>query len=64
MDELALPPVGSIWYISGHHWKIIAHTEKEGEPAIRVKPAKKRKPTFTWIWRLCVHSATYSGLNE
>ena len=50
MDEL--PALKSRWYIGGGHWEVIAHTMKEGEPAVQCRPLGKRKPVFTWIWRL------------
>ena len=52
LPDTALPDIGSRWYISGHHWEVYGHTTRDGEPAVRVRLVGKRKPTFTWIWRL------------
>ncbi len=59
--ESVLPEIGSRWYIVSGHFEVIGHTEKEGEPAVRCRPIGKRKPTFTWIWRLAGRKAIPSG---
>lgn len=55
-SPLELPALNSRWYISGHHWRVVRHTTRDGEPAVRLQclTPGKRKTYFTWIWRLCV----------
>ena len=58
---IELPGIGSRWYIAGHHWQVISHTERDGEPAVRMRlisgRSRKRKPEFVWVWRLCAKRA-------
>lgn len=60
-DLRTLPEVGTRWYIGGSHWQVIRHVVKEGEPAVMCRPVGKRKPVFTWIWRLAGRKALPSS---
>ena len=30
-------PVGSQWYVWGHHYEVTGHVERDGEPALRLR---------------------------
>lgn len=30
-------PLGSRWYETGHHWEVVGHETRDGEPAARIK---------------------------
>lgn len=48
-----LPDKGSKWYFAGRHYEIVAHGEKDGEPAVYVRDVNTRKKVKVAIlWRL------------
>lgn len=53
-----LPEIGSRWYAWGRHVEVVAHTTRDGEPAVRVKEKGANKPErFAVIGRLFLRRA-------
>lgn len=64
LSGAGLPPIGSRWYMVGHHWQVTAHTTRDGEPAIAAKcltGTQRKAQTFRFIWRLVERKAAPSG---
>ncbi len=55
MEELT--PMGSQWYFCGDHYTVIGHEESDGEPGVRIRMERGRKPRCTVIERLFLRKA-------
>ena len=37
-------PVGSKWYSLGHHWRVVGHGTRDGEPAVKIRNITGQHP--------------------